>query len=217
MPVRAGKDRTASLRRYDNRAVLASFNATEFFGHSHACPGLCALASSGYFLASRQARRSLSRASRVSTLSSMHSCLRVTISMVGLGAADFVDHLANGVDDQPRLIEIDIVPTMRLGDMRGMERCRQRILSRPPLGKRDHFPPACLAVRRGWWRWPRLVGAQHDGRTVGQGRSPHDPPDGIHKLDRFGSRRRGHSVIRVPSRQFFVAGLLLDEFARACP
>jgi hypothetical protein len=35
--------------------------------------------------------------------------------------SDFADNLANGVDDQPRLIEIDIVPAVRLGDMRGME------------------------------------------------------------------------------------------------
>jgi hypothetical protein len=35
--------------------------------------------------------------------------------------ADSVDHLANGVDDQPWLIEIERVPAVRPGDMRGME------------------------------------------------------------------------------------------------
>ena len=39
-------------------AVLASFKAAEFFGHSQVRPGLCDFASSGFFLASRTARRS---------------------------------------------------------------------------------------------------------------------------------------------------------------
>jgi hypothetical protein len=47
-----------SFARTQHGAVLASFKAAEFFGHSQVCPGLCDFASSGFFLASRTARRS---------------------------------------------------------------------------------------------------------------------------------------------------------------
>jgi hypothetical protein len=60
---------------YVVRAVRTSLIAGELFGHSHAWPGLCDLASSGFFLPSRTASRSLSRASRGAILSSVHSCL----------------------------------------------------------------------------------------------------------------------------------------------
>jgi hypothetical protein len=123
--------------------------------------------------------------------------------------ADSVDHLPDGVDDQPRLIEIDIMPAVRLGDMRGMEGCRQQVLSGQPLGERDDSPVwlmGCVGCRR--LPWP--VGAQHDGRTFGQGRSRLDPPDGIQKLDRLGGRRIGHPVDLRPE----LAAVVLKFFGQ---
>ena len=44
---------------------------------------------------SRTARRSLSRASRGSTFNSAHSCLSVTISMMGFAVLSFADRPPN--------------------------------------------------------------------------------------------------------------------------
>src|ERR1035437_9046736 len=48
-------------RDYAVSAARTSLSANELFGHSHACPGLCDLASSEFFLASRTATRMRSR------------------------------------------------------------------------------------------------------------------------------------------------------------
>jgi len=78
-------------------AVRTSLSAGEFFGHSHAWPGLWLLASSGFFFVSRTARRNRSRASLGGIFSSVQRCFSVTISIAdlvaGFSTIKFISHL----------------------------------------------------------------------------------------------------------------------------